>query len=334
MSFERILGQGEAVGRLKRALESGTLAQALLFAGPDGVGKRAAAVEVARALLCGEGGCGRCPSCRHVAAGTHPDLFIVEAASESTGVNIEQVRRLAERISESPLEGSQKAAIIDGADSMKPPAQNALLKTLEEPPADTTIILVAANPGMLLPTIRSRCRRVDFAPVGASVIADFLVERGAARETADVTARLAGGSFAAALALLDGGAGEEREQILRLVFAGDGGEEAREEISAMLVGGGQMRLREKRARAIGILAAVHSAVVDALRISGGAAAGTNVDFVDEIAGFAGRLGFQRLAVLEKEVHDGIIALSMNADVRLVADRLTPAFLAAAAADQG
>ncbi|MCD6404615.1 MAG: DNA polymerase III subunit delta' [Planctomycetes bacterium] len=334
MSFEVILGQDEALARLTSALANGRLAHALLLAGPEGVGKRMAALEVAKALLCPNGpakACGACPSCHRVQRGIHPDLFVVEPEPGRTGISIGQVRELSRRVAQSPLEGRRKAALIDPADSMQPAAQNALLKTLEEPPQDTTLILVARDSDLLLPTVRSRCRRVDFKPVSGRVIADFLIGRGTPADTAEVLSRMAGGSFARALQLLAGSRVEDRQRLICLVASQEPPDwkDLAECISPGASGGSSRAAkgspRERREGTASLLEMLHMLLADCLRVKTGAGIVANFDIENAVKALAGRLTFDELSKLEKVVADGIILLSFNADARLVAGRIATAF---------
>lgn len=333
MSFERIIGQDQATQLLQNALEKGSLAHALLFAGPAGVGKRMAADEVARALLCREGpssSCGKCPSCHRVDIATHGDLYVVEPEPGRSGITIQQVRDLGAALSESPMEGERKAAIIDPADSMTTEAQNCLLKTLEEPPADTTLLLIAENTDLLLPTVRSRCRRVNFRPLDAELIERLLIERGEEAESAAVLARVARGSLRRALELSDGAAASERTEILEALAGKD--EIDHDVLADMLSGGGGGSLKERRERATLRLETLHSFLVDCMRVSAGGAPGTNLDMRSAVERFAGRRDFDELTHLEKELVDAIILIEMFADVRLATQRVAAAFARVQPAD--
>lgn len=183
MTFEEIQGQDAPIERLRLALRAGRLGHALIFAGAPGVGKRATAVALAHALLCSERpgeGCDRCPECHLVDAGTHPDLFVEDLERAridrptATMLSIEQVRRMRAKLASRPIRGSRKVGIIDPADRATPDAQNALLKTLEEPPGAATLVLVASNARALLPTILSRCQVLRFAPLAPDIVAAIL----------------------------------------------------------------------------------------------------------------------------------------------------------------
>jgi len=207
---------------------------AWLFTGPEGVGKETAARAFARSLLCraprdGEA-CGECPSCGKVERGVHPDLLQVlpEALAVERGLlareelgrtpsrelKIEQVRNLEGMLALSPVEGERRVVLLLGADSMNVPAQNAFLKTLEEPPAGTHLVLLAEAGDALLATIRSRCVRVPFGPLPLDFVAERVAqEREIAEDEARLLAALAGGSLGRALALTPE-ALEDRAEIL------------------------------------------------------------------------------------------------------------------------
>ncbi len=222
MRFEEIIGHERPVTILRRALANNTLAHAYLFSGDEGVGKKMTALALAAAVNCAAavpaGGCGECSSCRRTAAGRHPDVHLVMPESEneallaslsakqaekaSSEIKIDQIRDAQERMSLTPSEGRKKFLIVDGADTLNPAAQNAFLKTLEEPPGDSVIILVASRPRSLLPTIRSRCQEVRFLPLSRQQLADVVAERlGVPGPDAWFAAALALGSMGRALTM-------------------------------------------------------------------------------------------------------------------------------------
>lgn len=169
MSFEKITGQNQIVETLKSAIGKGRVPHALLFAGPSGPGPRLVALELAKALLCPTpnalGGCGQCEDCRMLEGSFHPDLFIVEPPEEGSGViKVEAIRQITARAGLRPLRAARKVFVIDSSERMNEIAQNALLKTLEEPPGDTVFILIAYAMENLLPTIRSRTQLFNFLP--------------------------------------------------------------------------------------------------------------------------------------------------------------------------
>ena len=208
-------------------MRQGRLAHALLFAGPDGIGKRAVALALTAWLQCEAGGddaCGTCTSCRQVAAGSHPDVQMVGVATGKKEIGVDRVRDLKRFTQLQPSRGKVKVGIIDDAHMLTVAAQNALLKTLEEPSDRSLLILVANTADALLPTVRSRCQRVRFSPLSLETVVEILTARhGLAADAARDLAVLAEGSPGRALALRDGLAGERaallREQLATLETA-------------------------------------------------------------------------------------------------------------------
>jgi DNA polymerase-3 subunit delta' len=219
MTFSRILGHGRQKDILRRALDSGRLAHAYLFEGPEGIGKRLMALALVRAVFCLEGtGCGTCSACRKVDHHNHPDLHILEP--DGVSIKIEQIRAVQKDLSFRPLEASRKVCLIDGAEKMNPAAGNALLKTLEEPAGSTLLILLTPRPDAVLSTIRSRCQRLPFARLPQDEIRTVLRER---LEIDDVQghilAAMSEGSFKKALGKDRDLFLEKRREILRAITA-------------------------------------------------------------------------------------------------------------------
>jgi DNA polymerase-3 subunit delta' len=196
---ESILGLGEIIGQdrviamLRESIARGALHHALLFVGPEGVGKRSAALALTRRLLCSDvrqdEACGVCSACIQVAARSHPDLrvegfFYDEKKKESReSVAIDQVRAAQAFVAGQAIAGGRKIVVFEEAHGLTEEAQNALLKTLEEPPRHSLIVLVCHNASRLAVTVRSRCQRVPFSPLGARDLATILAGR--ARVAAD-----------------------------------------------------------------------------------------------------------------------------------------------------
>ena len=205
--FGAYVGNGTGVAVLRTALANDRIAHAYLLTGPSQVGKRTLARLFAAGAVCPRhtahsGPCGECRSCRLVLKDAHPDVRLVAPESGRRGVTIEQVRQLEHDAGLRPYEGARKAFILVGADSMPEPAANALLKTLEEPPEDTVLLLTASDLSQVLPTIASRCREAALRPVSPQEIAAGLVAHGAEPEHAALLARLAGGRPGWAIAAL------------------------------------------------------------------------------------------------------------------------------------
>ncbi|MGN6731308.1 MAG: ATP-binding protein, partial [Candidatus Binatia bacterium] len=160
MSFAEIIGHTKQLAILRSALSAARLHHAYLFIGPDGIGKRTAAVAVAKAIHCEENTddfCGICANCARISDGNHPDVRVIQPLLDKKEISIQQIREIERQLSFRSFSGRHKIAVIDPATLMNLSAQNALLKTLEEPPADSVIVLIAPNSGGLLPTVRSRC---------------------------------------------------------------------------------------------------------------------------------------------------------------------------------
>jgi DNA polymerase III subunit delta' len=215
MGFDDIIGQQKQLATLRAALGNGRLHHAYLFLGPEGVGKRLTALALAKALHCIEGQnnyCGGCVNCRRIDDRNHPDVRLIEAASAKKEISIQQVRELERELNYRSFTGKRKIAIIDPATSLNLPSQNALLKTLEEPPQNSLIMLIAVNEGGLLPTLRSRCLRLSFAPLPRQEIARYLRARdGMGEAEAECLAALSMGSMGAGVALKNADLSEKRK---------------------------------------------------------------------------------------------------------------------------
>ncbi len=200
MPFSEIAGHAANIATIKKVLASGRVAHAYLFSGPEGVGKKKVATAFIEALFCGKTeGCGDCLSCRKIASGNHPDIHLLEPDGQF--IKVDQVRALQKDLAYRPYEALRKACIIDGADRFNLSSGNSLLKTLEEPPGNAILILLAATVDAVLPTIRSRCQQISFSGVPVGEITDFLATTGIDAETARVAASLAQGSISRGLSL-------------------------------------------------------------------------------------------------------------------------------------
>jgi len=174
--FDSVVGQEHITRTLKNAIEQNRLAHAYLFVGPRGVGKTSTARILAKALNCVKGPtvmpCGECDSCREIARGTSLDVLEIDGASNN---GVEQVRELRENVRFAPAHGKFKIYIIDEVHMLSSAAFNALLKTLEEPPAHVKFIFATTEPQKVLPTILSRCQRFDLRRIPAALIAAHLL---------------------------------------------------------------------------------------------------------------------------------------------------------------
>jgi DNA polymerase-3 subunit delta' len=342
---------------LARALERDRLPPAMLFAGPDGVGKKTLALAVAQAMLCERAPaaepCGACRTCRRVGAALapthladlreqadrhpdedvwrnfrlHPDLVLAEGwwltrtgrPRSEPEIRVDQVRDLVTEIAGAPFEARRRVFVIDDAHTMNDAAQNALLKSLEEPPPRSHVILVSSAASGLRSTIRSRCQRLRFGPLSRAVIGESLQqERGLGPEQAALRAALAGGSLRAALSDEAGGEPRLREELLILLEEASGRDAL-----------GRMEAAEALEQAEDpalLLTTLRSLLRDLAALRAGAPSETllNPDLGPRLAALAsGRLG-ERAAGLAEEAGAARWALRGFASKLLTFDRLVEA----------
>lgn len=221
-----VIGQGRLLGILAARALRGEISHAYGLYGPRGVGKRTVALRLAQTLECPRdvaGGCGACLACRKVERGIHPDVRIVTRAADKKDIAIEQIREMQADLALRPLEGRWRMVIVDDASELNQFGQDALLKTLEEPPAHAVLLLITTTPAALHETIRSRVQPLAFRLVPEAEIASAL----SARDVRDAHryAAASGGRPGVAIALATPGvARTERERIeaelFRLVSSG------------------------------------------------------------------------------------------------------------------
>jgi DNA polymerase III subunit delta' len=221
MAWQNILGHDEVVERFRRALAADRLASTFLFVGPEGIGKRAFALRLAQTLLCEVRDakfldpCGKCPGCLQTLAGTHPDLISVRRPAGKSFIPLGLLKgdepeypvrdSLLCALAMRPFRGGRKVAIIDDADFLNLEGANCLLKTLEEPPPQSVLILLGTSIERQLPTIRSRAQIVRFAPLSSSLVAQLLIDQQLLSNPQDAErlGKLSGGSLTRAAELND-----------------------------------------------------------------------------------------------------------------------------------
>lgn len=230
MAWQGIEGHDHLVERFRSALARGRLSGSFLFVGPAGIGKHTFALKLAQALLCKTrpeadlDPCGACAACTQVAADTHPDLLTIAKPPDRAFIPVQLMigdkdhrmrEGLCHDIALKPYMGDRKVAIIDDADFMNAEGANSLLKTLEEPPPRSVLILVGTTPAKQLPTIRSRCRVIRFDPLSEDTVTNLLLQGGHTADSADARrlAQLADGSVGRALQMTDGGLAEFRPKL-------------------------------------------------------------------------------------------------------------------------
>lgn len=238
VSWHGIQGQSAVFEQFQRSLGRDRLASTYLFVGPPGVGKRTTAIALAQALLCETHpeaeltACAHCGACAQVLAGSHPDLEIVVKPPDRTSIPLElfigdrenRMRvGLCHNLSLKPFRGGRKIAIIDDADYLNVEGANCLLKTLEEPPPRSLLILIGTSPQRQLPTIRSRCQIIRFRPLELSVLSELILKQGLAsdRESAQELASWADGSLQRAAEFSQASVREFRQRLLLQLGQGD-----------------------------------------------------------------------------------------------------------------
>ncbi|MHB8575380.1 MAG: DNA polymerase III subunit [Dehalococcoidia bacterium] len=339
-----LIGQDAEVRTLAAGVASGNHAHAYLFSGPARAGKATLARRFAQALNCagadaGAGvlpgadrPCGACRACRHIEAGTFPDVELVSLGGlcdesehdhrkdNSKDIKICQVRAIERRLNFSPFEGRCRVVIIDPADALNVYAADAFLKTLEEPPPHTVLILVTAKEESLLETVRSRIRRVELRPAPVAELVAELVSRGVPPERATLIARLARGATGWALAAAtDAKTLEDRDrQMDELIGLQSADRFERFEFGAVLAG----RWSKDRAGVTATLAAWAEWWRDVALAAAGAERGIlNVDRLPQVRSAASASSVAGAARFVQAVRDAQKQLEENASPRLALDVL-------------
>lgn len=200
MIFEKILGNEKNKLFLNNILKNNTVSHSYMFIGENSIGKMLFAKEFAKGILCAGNSnkpCGNCMPCKKFDNGNHPDFFILD--EETNTIKNEQIREINKNILERPIESLKKVYIINNSENMTTQAQNSLLKTLEEPPEYAVIILITSNENKMLTTIKSRCTKINFSPLGNSEICIILKEKYKIDNLAQTSLKLSGGSVERAL---------------------------------------------------------------------------------------------------------------------------------------
>jgi len=199
MSFKDIKGQDNQIAYLKRAIDKKSVAHAYLFSGIDGVGKSLAATNFAKTLNCERNesdSCDVCASCRKIENKNHPDIFRITPDETQKVIKIASIRAMSERLSLRAYEARWKVFIIEDAHLMTEEAANSLLKTLEEPAAQSVIMLTTSNTSGLLETVVSRCQILKFSPLSSEIIENILIKKfGLQKDAASFMSRFLNGGI-------------------------------------------------------------------------------------------------------------------------------------------
>ena len=327
MSFRDVVGHRRLVDLLSRAVARDSLPPSLVLAGPSGVGKRRVAIAVAQALNCVSprtgkdfDSCGTCQACTRIARGVHPDVLVVEPG-ENGSIKVDQVRDIVDRAMYRPFDGKRRVVIIDDADALVPAAQNALLKTLEEPPSSSVFMLVTSRPDLLLLTVLSRCPRLRFRALDDSDVVAVLKGMGKSETEARTAAVSADGSISRALEASTGELVEARDVARRVLKQAAATSDPRQRLegSKDLLENTGKGSAEDRNQVATHLRAMASLVRDVELLSTRAdVALANEDVrseIERLSAFRGDRGIRAFTTIDQALE----AIAGNAGVKVVAD---------------
>ena len=317
MPFAEILGHDRIIEVLRRSLRGGKTAHSYLFEGVAGCGRKKTALSLVQALFCTtttDDACGVCSSCRKIDGGNHPDIHQIAPLPDKRDISIEQLREMQHILSLRPYEAPRKVCIIDPAERMSVNAANSLLKTLEEPPGNALIILLTENAGMLLPTVRSRCQLIRFAPLSPEHLLLLLERSGMAPETAALVAPMSGGSLQRALELDNEALAARREAVLTRV--------AQLNIQQIAtVFDAAEELSGNRDATLELLDMLLSFFRDVVHLGTGSGEIVNRSFRDAIEAIAAKRSFPRNLELLESIYETRRDVQRNANPKLALDHL-------------
>jgi DNA polymerase-3 subunit delta' len=325
--FRDIAGHKPILKLLTSAIVRDSLPQSLLFNGPDGIGKFAVAMAVAQAINCPQrtpdgDACGTCASCSRIARGVHGDIIVVEPGDNGS-IKIEQIREALEHVNYRPFEARRRVVIIDHADAAGGNAQDALLKRLEEPTSASMFILLSSQCDLLLPTVRSRCYQLRFAPLpDADVVKVLVAQHDLSEADARAAAAISDGSVGQALARNAGELADARDVAFELLSAAASTDQPMPRLAAARTAAASPSSRVKDRDALAARLEAAASVLRDMQIlvaGGDASLLANADMAKEIGtlarAFDRERGLQAFGAIER----ALTALKRQANTKIVAD---------------
>lgn len=314
MAIKDVIGQEKVANFLVSSIANKKQGHAYLFSGPEATGKRAMAGNFAKAVNCeGKGGdsCDSCISCAKIDKGNHPDIIRISPQGKS--IKIEQIRNLIGRINLRPYEGRSKVFIIESADRMTEEASNALLKTLEEPPGSSVIILISSNSSKLLSTIQSRCQIVKFARPHRKFTEGFMIkEHGLDKDAARYLSYMEGGADKKEALLSQGNVMGFKNKVIDGFLSGERDLGLAEET------------KEKREAVLFVLASFYRDMM-ALKANTGRKHIMNNDRIDELSRAAGAQSLDALRGTLQDIERTRILIKENINPKLAIANLLQKF---------
>lgn len=297
--MNELKGHQDIAVRLSAAIARGAVARAYLFHGPEGIGKFAAAKAFAAAVNCADGpACSGCPTCSRIDSGSHPDVHIIDEGYDAE-IKIESIRQLQQEIALRPYEANHKVFIVNDSHNLNAVSANALLKTLEETPDKSIIILVTDKPRSMPGTIISRCRRVNFRPLSRGEFSAALAEQGFEEAVRDYLGYFCEGRLGFALRLKGQGLLQEKNSLIDGFLSGRIDESMK---------------REELRRALTVMAGWFRDVYVAKL---GAGTVINADRKDDVAAYARKYGFDDLERIFEGISSGFLFLEQNVNSKLL-----------------
>jgi DNA polymerase-3 subunit delta' len=318
MNFESFIGNERIKEHLHTALKSNRLPQAYIFYGPEGIGKASMALLLAKALNCSSFNgdiCDKCNSCYKIEKRIHPDVQIFHP--EGKEISIEQMRYLSNQINLKPFEGKFKVYIIDPAEQMSIEAANALLKTLEEPPANSLIILIATHLSALLPTIRSRCQLLHFSTISGRELERILREKYQFKSKEALSlSHLSAGSLGRALNINLGESYEKRKRELFFLQSLSSGEE----LGIILERIDELKDKQSIDELLQILFSITRDLL-VLSLTKDKSLLINIDLEEDLKTFSNRFTLEIVLSIMSEIHYTMKAIEENVNRKVAIEAL-------------